>query len=521
MNIASSKPALSVVSSFVKTEKPTTSPWLAPESLTSTSQGRECPIEHLPDVLKKAVLEVVSIVKCPIPLALNSALGVLAVAGQGVANIRPHRNIKPSPLSLYLIAIAESGERKTTADYFFSAKLSDWVYTQQKELESDFKKSKAHLSAWERELDGVKQAITHKSRKNEPFNEELSRLELLEQTKPSLLKVPQMIFADTTPEAIAYDLTHKWPCAGILSGEAGVVLGGHGMKAENITRNLATLNTLWEGGAIQVNRRGEGGSFDVRNVRLSMGLAVQPSVIREFYEQNGTTARGSGFSARFLMANPTSKQGTRALTLEEVENEHSTPYLNSFKAQLVQLLEAQFQQAKAGALVDLPELILSKDALELWIDYHNRIESDLAPNRVYEHYKDIASKSADNVARLAGLFHLLQGYDTQTEVNQETMNAAVRLGLWYLDESRRFFEEVALPVDLSNALKLDSWLIKYCKDNHTDYIDKRKARQLAPNRLRNMQELEKALTELETHNRVKISQEERKTIIEVNPTLLV
>lgn len=252
-----------------------------------------------------------------------------------------------------------------------------------------------------------------------------------------------------------------------------------------------------------------------------MGLAVQPSVIREFYEQNGITARGSGFSARFLMANPTSKQGTRALTLEEVENEHSTPYLNSFKAQLVQLLEAQFQQAKAGALVDLPELILSKDALELWIDYHNRIESDLAPNRVYEHYKDIASKSADNVARLAGLFHLLQGYDTQTEVNQETMNAAVRLGLWYLDESRRFFEEVALPVDLSNALKLDSWLIKYCKDNHTDYIDKRKARQLAPNRLRNMQELEKALTELETHNRVKISQEERKTIIEVNPILLV
>lgn len=511
----------STINNFVSTQ-PALSTWGEPESFTNQNHSKPCPIEFLPDTLKNAVLEVVSIVKCPIPLALNSALSVLAVAGQGVANIRPHRNIGASPLSLYLITVAESGERKTTADRFFSAKLSDWMYTQQKVLESDFKKSKANLMAWEREVEGVKQAITQKSRKNEPVHEELNRLETLEITKPKVLQVPNMIFSDSTPEAIAYDLTHKWPCSGILSNEAGVVLGGHGMKAENIIRNLATLNALWEGGSISINRRGEGASFDVRNVRLAMGLGVQPSIIRDFYEQNGVTARGSGFSARFLMAHPVSMQGERALTLAEIETEHQTPHLNQFKDQLITLLNVQLTNAKEGAILDLPELKLSKAALELWLDYYNRIERDLAPNRTYEHYKDIASKSADNVARLAGLFHLIEGNSTDCEVSQHNMNAAVRLGLWYLEESKRFFEEVALPSDLINAIKLDSWLIDYCKTRQAGHIEKSKARQLAPNKLRNIQELNKALEELELRNRIRVSTDEtgRRGVIEVNPNLL-
>ena len=107
------------------------------------------------------------------------------------------------------------------------------------------------------------------------------------------------------------------------------------MKADNITRNVATLNKLWEGGSLSIKRRGVDGSFNVRNVRLSMGLAVQPSVIRDFYETNGEIARGSGFAARFLLAWPASTQGNRFLSLEEATRNHPKNSLNLFYAKFI------------------------------------------------------------------------------------------------------------------------------------------------------------------------------------------
>jgi putative DNA primase/helicase len=104
-----------------------------------------------------------------------------------------------------------------------------------------------------------------------------------------------------------------------------------------------------------------------------------------------------------------------------------------------------------------------------------------------EHYRDIASKSADNAARIAGLFHLFNDGDVLDTINGATMEAATQLAAWHLYEARRFFSEIAVPTDLSNAIKLDSWLIQYCRNNHTDHVGKRETRQLAPNRLRNSQ----------------------------------
>ncbi|MEZ5477176.1 MAG: hypothetical protein R3E95_06730 [Thiolinea sp.] len=81
-------------------------------------------------------------------------------------------------------------------------------------------------------------------------------------------------------------------------------------------------------------------------------------------------------------------------------------------------------------------------------------------------------------------------------INADTMEAAAVLASWHLYEARRFFGELAVPTDLSNAIRLDNWLIRYCQANGTDFIGKREARQLAPNPLRSKQKLEEALDEL-------------------------
>ncbi len=506
---------------FIRTEKPTNTGWEAPESLLSGSKGATYPMTALPGIIGGAVREVVDIVKCPPALAASSALSVLSVACQGLANVQPHRKLKPSPLSLYLLSIGESGERKTTADRFFSDVLDTWASNKQAEIEPDYIRSRAQLSAWENEVAGIKDAIKQAARKQENTRELTEKLVIAEQCKPKGIHTPKMVFADATPQAIAHDLVNKWPSAGILSGEAGIVFGGHGMKADNIMSNLAFLNTAWEGGYIPVTRKGEGGSFDVRDVRLSMGLAVQPDVIRSFYDTNGEIARGSGFAARFLLAWPESTQGSRQLTMEELTSEPSKDNLNQFYHKLHEVLEQQYTNGKGGKLENLPTLQLSQGGLEVWRDYFNDVESSLLAGGQMERHKDIASKSADNAARIAGLFHLFNGGDIYDTISADMMGKAAHLAGWHLRESKRFFDEIAVPLDLSNALKLDEWLVQYCNNSHSNSINRREIQRLAPNRLRNGADLDKALDELADANRIRVISEGRKAFIEINPALLL
>ncbi|WP_143032874.1 DUF3987 domain-containing protein, partial [Nitrosomonas eutropha] len=56
-----------------------------------------------------------------------------------------------------------------------------------------------------------------------------------------------LIYADATPEALANGLAKRWPSSGVVSAEAGIVFGSHGMGKDSVMRNLAMLNQLWDG----------------------------------------------------------------------------------------------------------------------------------------------------------------------------------------------------------------------------------------------------------------------------------
>jgi hypothetical protein len=503
---------------------PVPNEWLPPEPLIESSFSATYPIKALPDLIQKAVQEVVDVVKCPPALAACSALSTMAVAGQGVANIQPHKGLKPSPLSLFILSVGESGERKTTADKHFSPILTQWETHQEKELKKELAQYQAEFKSWNRQKIGTERSIEKATEKGDTQSiiSLTSKLVGLEQAEPEKVLAPCLVLEDTTAQATAYDLAHTWPSAGILSDEAGVVFGGHSMKSENIAHNLATLNKLWDGSSQKINRRGEGGSFKVEHCRLSLGLAIQPSVIRAFYEASGTVARGSGFFARFLLAHPNSTQGTRFLSIEEasLERHQQHPHLNLFYGHLHQLLEQSYQNGKGGALEELPTLSLSAEAREVWVQYHNDVEHELRTGGDMQDYKDIASKSADNAARIAGLFHLFNGGDVLDDVQADTLQAACTLAGWHLYEARRFFGEIALPEELNNAVLLDQWLVDYCKKHNTDHIGKTTALQRVPPKLRKKAALEDALNSLEQAHRIRRVTEARTEYIEINPALL-
>ncbi|MGH8500245.1 MAG: YfjI family protein, partial [Methylococcales bacterium] len=332
----------------------------------------------------------------------------------------------------------------------------------------------------------------------------------LEHHKPELPPVPRLILGDETPENLAYTLAKGWPSAGVISSEAGVIFGAHGMGKDSIMRNLGLLNVLWDGGSLPIGRK-TSESFTVKDARLTLALQIQEAALREFFRQSGGLARGTGFLARFLIAWPESTQGFRPFT----DPPDAWPKLAAFNRRITEILDTQATLNKGGGL-EPTMLKFTRQAKLDWVAFHDRLEAELRAGGELHDVRDVASKTADNAARLAALFHVFaQG--PGGAVGIESFEGASRIAAWHLSEARRFFGELALPVELANAARLDSWLIEYGNRDRTHRVGQSHALQCGP--LRKKELLNAAIACLVEMDRVRIHKDGRRIVLKVNPSL--
>jgi putative DNA primase/helicase len=482
--------------------------WLDPEPLEESHDPLPYPLEALPVTIRSAVEEVIGFVKAPIALAAASALSVVSVALQGLYDVERAPGLS-GPISLYMLSIAESGERKTSCDGYFKQALEDWQREQVDLLKPLMDANAADFMAWESKKAGVMEAIKKGSKDGKPTDEHERALRDLEQSKPLRVRSPRLIRGDETPENLSWSLMRDWPSAGVLSSEAGVVFGSHGMGSDSVTRNLSLLNVLWEGGSIPVGRR-TSESYVLEGARLTMGLQVQESTLRTFFDKSKGLARGTGFLARFLMAWPTSTMGTRFYS--EAPDWRK---LGAFKERIHQLLETELNIDDEGRLTPVM-LVLSSQSHAAWVKFQNMIEAQLSPDGEMRDVKDVASKVADNAARLAAIFHVFE--HGAGAVSADAMARGAKVAAWHLCEARRFLGQFAQPVGWMNAQRLDRWLIPYCVRLGVDKVSTKTAMQYGP--LRDKVTLQSALEHLDERHRARSLVDGKRLWIEVNPALL-
>jgi putative DNA primase/helicase len=241
---------------------------------------------------------------------------------------------------------------------------------------------------------------------------------------------------------------------------------------------------------------------------------VQEPTIRSFFEGSGNLARGTGFLARFLLAWPTSTQGTRLFTKAPAD----WPCISEFHKRLTEHLNKEVTLSDDGALE--PTLIhLSADAKESWIAFHDRIEGMLKTGGELSDVRDVASKIADNAARIALLLQMFCEPDS-VEINEENIQRACVIAEWHLNESRRFFGELALSPEDIRVIQLDNFLIRYCKQNKTERISKSHILKSGPKALRSKATLESAIKELHSKLRAELVHEESGQWVYINSLLL-
>lgn len=164
-------------------------------------------------------------------------------------------------------------------------------------------------------------------------------------------------------------------------------------------------------------------------------------------------------------------------------------------------------------------LTLSPEAKIAWIKFHDEIELGLGKGGELQDVRDVASKIADNATRLAALFHIVDGGLGAIGVNH-FVSASI-ISAWHLNESLRFFGELAMPEELANAARLSEWLVSFCKIHRVSETSTRSVSQFGPYQVRDRAKRDAAILELIDRNHIAVLPKGRKQVILINPQLLI
>ena len=86
----------------------------------------------------------------------------------------------------------------------------------------------AAFAAWDAEREGILSAIRDAGKKGKPPTRCAKTLSNCN-CQARVPTCPRLLLEDETPENLVWSLAKQWPSSGIISSEAGMVLGSHAM----------------------------------------------------------------------------------------------------------------------------------------------------------------------------------------------------------------------------------------------------------------------------------------------------
>ncbi len=395
--------------------------------------------EHLP-TLRMAINEVSLNTQAPINMIVCSAIATMATVAQGLFDVRsPTGSLHP--LSLNTIIIAGSGERKTTVEKSFTKVFSDALEVINKHVKNSNSSFEADLKKWEREDKCLERAYVLAKKKNNVGWEEVD-LDKHQSKKPKKLNHITMIHDDYSIEALLQSLYCNMPVASITTSEGAKVLNDINLKS------MVHLNTLWDGGNVDVQRVTRDG-FILKNARLTTSLMIQPKVLEKIMSKRPDELRSSGYLARALVCQPISKIGHRSMLVTKVYNEKLGNFHSRLMSQIIKLM-----CSLSDSEVSRQELILDQQAEVEWINYVNYVEHNMLLGNFYESVHDHASKLPENVLRVAAVIHAFEF--AEGSISYKTLRAAIHICQKCSNDFIRCF--VPPPQDAQDGERLSQYL---------------------------------------------------------------
>ncbi len=431
---------------------PATSPVAVPPSFSRQGAflGRQnydpdsFPVYALPEIIRNTVSAVQQQTQAPLALVAASALGAISLTCQGVINVARTETLV-SPVALFMITLAESGERKSTVDKLFMTPLYQADAQLYERYEEEMVQWRRRVETHKEKMKALKAMLRKQITKGEDTADTEERIARQQAEEPPAPVRYKLIFSDVTPAALKKHLAENSPGTGIMSDEAGMVFK---------TRTLSELpffNKLWDGATVTIDRKSAPDQV-IKDGRLTMSLLVQPGIFANYLARHGDEAKSVGLLARTLICHPTSTQGSRMLTQTNQPNDS----LRAFHQRQREILSTWTSGNNPHI-----RMMFSPEARQAWEMFFNNIEVQLAPHQLLSHIKDYASKVADNTARIAALFQYFAA--DNDVISAASMNGAIQVSIWYLNQFLKAFAPVDPLMEANqDACLLMSSILAFC-----------------------------------------------------------
>jgi replicative DNA helicase len=276
--------------------------------------------------------------------------------------------------------------------------------------------------------------------------------------------LPTLFADDITTEQVPVLLEQNGERLAIFSDEGDSLDIMAGKYSKGVP-NFGVYLKAWDGGTYKVNR-GMRPSIYLEHPLLSIGLCLQPSVLRSLTET--PAFRGRGLLGRFWYALPSSFMGTRKTIGTPIPHTVERSYQDHIDALLA---------------IPMPEraevLYLSTPAHELFVTFESALEPQLAPDGALRPIADWVAKLGGGVARLAGLLHMAGAERDNEQIGAATMKNAIILGRYLLEHARATFGAMSENPAVKDAQAVLVWLARkeiatfsqrdICRDNRSRF----------------------------------------------------
>lgn len=424
-------------------------------------------------------------VQCPSAIAGQSVLGAASLAVQAHADVQlPHG--QKAPASIFLMTVAQSGDRKSAADREALWPVIRREDTLRSEYQEKFATWKTAMAAWT--------AAKKKEEGRTGRSLEERKLDLA-----CLGPEPERPLSSTltTGDITVDGLLKNWPlmqgALGVFSAEGGQFTSGHAMSDDAKVKSSALLCEIWDGRLKSRVRAGDG-IVELQGRRMALHILVQPDIAAKFL--GDPELRSQGILSRMLVAAPETLAGTRAyrdpLPADEVE-------IRRYGARILSILETPPPLIGTVPNELNPRAVpLSADAKRLWIAFADETERRQGRGGDLEELRDMGGKAAEHVARIAVVLSAVEDLRVQ-EVGPGPMVNAITLMRFYLGEALRLAGLQRTDARLERAQAALAWM----QAQGGSTIDFREIMRRGPTSVRTKAALEDALHVLTEHGWVR------------------
>lgn len=435
------------------------------------------PTAALGEVLGGAAKALHNGIQAPIALCGQSVLAAGSLAVQPIANVAIDG--RDYPTSLFMLSIAESGERKSAVD---TVALSAHRAIERERIET-------HAIA-------VREFMLKKAAHDAAISKAKSKGSLADITAAmeACGEAPEepasgiMLCSEPTIEALQKLYLSGAASLGLFTDEGATFFGGHAMNADNRMRSIGAICKLWDNGTSDRIRAGDGAS-KIYGRRLAAHWMMQPTIAEKVLGDE--MLAGQGFLARCLLAAPDTTAGTRMY--REV-NLWADPAIRGYAERMNALVttEPRFKPGRVGELD--PRTLDIGRARGVWRSLHDSIEERMVPGGPFVPIRPWASKGAEMALRIAGVLTIVAD-PSAAEISVRAMTDAAQLMAWHLSEAVRLIDVATVPAKVKRAEAVMDWCSKHCRN----VIDSRTLCHKGPNSVRSSDFVHEAMAVLVLH----------------------